>query len=80
MKDPDKEFQIFVNSRPKRVPGPTMTFEQVIAEAGFAASGSDLNLYDVEYRHGNNAGTLIPGQNVTLENGMKFDAGKSNRS
>ena len=79
-KDPAKEFQIFINSRPKKMPGPTISFEQVVSEAGFNASGQDLDLYDVEWVHGNKAGTLSPGQNVQLENGMKFDAGKSNRS
>jgi hypothetical protein len=82
MKDPDqeKEFQIFVNTKPKKVPGPTISFEQVLMLAGVDTAGQDLNLYDVEWVHGNRAGTLTPGQSVPLENGMRFDAGKSNRS
>ena len=80
MKDPEKDFQIFVNTKPRKVPGPSISFEQVLAEAGLNTAGQDLNLYDVEWVHGNRAGTLTPGKSVPLENGMRFDAGKSNRS
>lgn len=80
MTNQQKEFQIFVNTKPRKIQGPTISFEQVLAEAGINAAGQDLNLYDVEWVHGNRAGSLIPGQSVALENGMKFDAGKSNRS
>ena len=80
MQGSDKEFQIFVNTKPRKVPGPTISFVQVLELAGINPSGQDLNLYDVEWVHGNQAGTLSPGQSVPLENGMRFDAGKSNRS
>ncbi len=80
MKDPEKEFQIFVNTKPRKVSGPTISFEQVLKEAGVDLTGQDPKLYDVEWTHGNNGGTLVPGQSVALQNGMKFDAGKSNRS
>lgn len=80
MQDKPKEFQIFVNTKPRKVAGPSISFEQVLAEAGINTAGQDLNLYDVEWTHGNRAGTLTPGQSVELENGMRFDAGKSNRS
>lgn len=80
MKAEAKEFQIFVNTKPRKVIGPTISFEAVLTEAGFSTAGQDLNLYDVEWLHGNKAGTLVMGQSVPLENGMKFDAGKSNRS
>jgi hypothetical protein len=80
MPDGDKEFQIFVNTKPKKVPGHSISFEKVLELAGFNVSGQDLNLYEVEWVHGNRAGTLTPGRTVPLENGMKFDAGKSNRS
>lgn len=80
MQDKPKEFQIFVNTKPRKVVGPSISFEQVLAEAGIDTAGQDLNLYDVEWTHGNRAGALSPGQSVSLENGMRFDAGKSNRS
>lgn len=76
----EKEFQIFVNTKPHKVPGPTISFEQVLALAGITATPQELNLYDVEWVHGNRSGRLVPGQSEQLENGMKFDAGKSNRS
>ena len=80
MQDKPKELQIFVNTKPRKVTGPSISFEQVLAEAGINTAGQDLNLYDVEWTHGNRAGTLTPGQSVAVENGMRFDAGKSNRS
>jgi hypothetical protein len=80
MKDAEKEFQIFVNTKPKKVAGPSISFEQVLTLAGIDTSGQELNLYDVEWVHGNKAGALTTGQSAPLENGMKFDAGKSNRS
>ena len=76
----EHEFQIFVNSRPRKVAGPNISFEQVLQLAGINVENQDLGLYDVEWVHGNKAGTLTPGQSVPLENGMRFDAGKSNRS
>ena len=74
------EFQIFVNTIPHKVAGPDISFEKVLELAGLPTAGGDLGLYDVDYKHGNNIGSLTPGQTVKLENGMKFDAGKSNRS
>lgn len=75
-----KDFQIFVNSRPRKITGPDISFLQVLQAAGIDTPNQDPGLYDVEWVHGNRAGTLTPGQTVPLENGMRFDAGKSNRS
>lgn len=80
MNDKEKEFQIFVNTKHFKESGPKITFERIIELAGFNLAGQDPNLYDVEWTHGHNAGTLTPGKDVPLQNGMKFDAGKSNRS
>lgn len=74
------EYQIFVKSRPRRVPGPSISFEDVLRLAGIDITGQDPTLFDVEWTHGNKTGTLEPGQSVPLQNGMRFDAGKSNRS
>lgn len=76
----EHDFQIFVNSRPRKVPGPEISFVEVLKLAGVDVTGQDLGIYDVEWLHGNRGGTLTPGQSVALENGMRFDAGKSNRS
>lgn len=80
MPDSEKDFQIFVNTKPHKVMGPTVSFEQIIDLAGINLAGQDPNLYDVEWVHGKQAGALTPGQSAPLQNGMKFDAGKSNRS
>lgn len=80
MQNSEKEFQIFVNTKPHKVIGPAISFEQVLQLAGINPAGQDPNLYDVEWVHGSRAGALSPGQSVTLENGMRFDVGKSNRS
>lgn len=77
---PHDDFQIFVNTNPYKVPGPSISFEQVLALDNIPTAGIDFGLFDVNWKHGNNVGTLTPGQSVDLQNGMKFDAGKSNRS
>lgn len=77
---PAGDFQIFVNTNPHKVPGPRISFEQVLALENIPTVGLDLGLFDVSWKHGNNLGTLTPGQSLDLQNGMKFDAGKSNRS
>ncbi|MDC7709055.1 multiubiquitin domain-containing protein [Vogesella indigofera] len=78
--NPHGEFQIFINTNSYKVAGPKISFEQVLALDNIPTAGIDLGLFDVAWKHGNNVGTLTPGQSVDLENGMKFDAGKSNRS
>lgn len=75
-----KEFRIFINTKPRKVMGPAITFAQVLELAGYNVPEQEQALYDVEWSHGHSAGVLTPGQSVQLENGMRFDAGKSNRS
>ena len=79
-KHQDHEFQIFVQSRPRKVTGPTISFEEVLKLANIDTTGQDLGLFDVDWTHGHEKGSLTPGQTVKLQNGMRFDAGKSNRS
>jgi hypothetical protein len=76
----DKDFTIKINTRTYKVPGPTISFEDVLRLDSIDTTGQDLSLFDVNWRHGNERGTLKPGQSVELQNGMSFDAGKSNRS
>lgn len=73
------EFEIFINSRHRKFFGPMISFAQLLQLAGVDTS-QDPALYEVEWVHGQRAGTLVPGQSVKLENGMRFDVGKSNRS
>jgi len=76
----DKDFTIKINTRTYKVPGPSISFEEVLRLDGIDTAGQDLNVFDVDWRHGNDGGTLKPEQSVALQNGMRFDAGKSNRS
>ncbi len=76
----EKQYNIIVNTRPKKVDGPDITFEEVLQLANIDTTGQDLGLFDVEWTYGHKAGVLTPGHSVPAENGMKFDAGKSNRS
>jgi len=76
----DKDITIRVNTRPHKVPGPDISFDKVLRLANIDITGQDPNLFDVEWHHGNDAGTVKPGQRAPVRNGMRFDAGKSNRS
>jgi hypothetical protein len=74
------EYEIIVNTNPKKVPGPNVFFEQILQLDGVDIASVDVTLYDVDWTHGHQAGSLNPGQSVPVRNGMRFDAGKSNRS
>lgn len=76
----DKDFAIKINTRTHKVPGPTISFEEVLRLDGIDTTNQDLSLFDINWRQGNEGGTLKMGQSVHLQNGMRFDAGKSNRS
>jgi hypothetical protein len=76
----NQEFEIFVKSRPRKVSGPTISFEEVLKLANIETVGQDLGLFDVDWTHGQEKGSLTPGKSVEVRNGMRFDAGKSNRS
>jgi len=54
----EHNFETFVNSRPRKVLGPEISFVEVLTLAGVDVTGQDLGLYDVELVHGNKAGTL----------------------
>jgi hypothetical protein len=75
-----KEYEIIVNTVHHKVPGPSVTFEQVLQLDGVDTASVDLKLYDVDWHHGHEKGSLNVGGFVPVQNGMRFDAGKSNRS
>lgn len=77
---PDHEINIIVNTRPKKVPGPTVTFEQIVALAFGEVPPAETAVVTVSYRHGNDQGTLAAGQTVAVRNGMIFDVVRTNRS
>jgi hypothetical protein len=79
---PPHEFNIIVNARPKKVSGPTVTFDQIVALTFDPVPSPDNFVVTVAYRKGGpkNTGTLAAGQSVEVVNGMIFDVTATNRS
>jgi hypothetical protein len=75
-----KEYEIIVNTIHHKVLGPSVTFDQILQLDGVDTASVDLNLYDVDWTKGDQKGSLNVGGSVPVQNGMRFDAGKSNRS
>ena len=74
-------FHIIVNGRPRQVDEGLITYSQIAALAFPSDSGSEQFLYSVHYSGPRLPdGTLAEGQSTQLENGMKFDVTKTNRS
>jgi hypothetical protein len=74
----DNEFNIIVNGRPKKVPGPTISFEQVVALAFNPVPPNAF--FTVTWSHGNQGGSLTAGNSVPVQNGMKFDVTETGKS
>lgn len=74
----ENEVNIIVNGRPKKVPGPSISFEQVVALAFNPVPPNAL--FTVTWSHGNDEGSLTPGKNVPIRNGMKFDVTETGQS
>ena len=74
----DKEINIIVNGRPKKVPDRPISFEAVVALAFNPVPPTAI--FTVTYSHGNTGGTLLPGQTVPIRNGMKFDVTETGQS
>jgi hypothetical protein len=73
-------FHIIVNARPREVHSERISYEAVVRLA-FPDADTNQFLYKVQYvGHHLPDGTLADGQSVKLENGMKFDVTKTNRS
>lgn len=72
------EFNIIVNGRPKKVPGPSITFEQVVALAFSPVPPNAF--FTVTWSHGNHGGSLTPGNRIQLQNGMKLDVTETGQS
>lgn len=75
---PTHEFNIIVNGRPKKVPGPTISFEEVVALAFNPVPPNAF--FTVTWSHGNDGGSLTPGKRVDVQNGMKFDVTETGQS
>lgn len=74
----EKETNIIVNGRPKKLPGDTISFDQVVALA-FPNANSNT-IFTVTYRHGNREGRLKKGETINIQNGMHFDVTDTGQS
>ena len=74
----EKQINIIVNGRPKKVVSDQQTFEQIVALAFNPVPPKAF--FTVTYSHGHQAGSLLPGQTVTIENGMQFDVTETGQS
>jgi hypothetical protein len=74
-----KTHDIVVNGRPRTFTGHKISYDEVVRLA--VPEGPFDVLYTVSYAnpHGRD-GTLAPGQDVTVRDGMSFNVGKTNRS
>ena len=77
----DKAFTIVVNGRQRVVQDHKLSYEQLVRLAYPEATPDESIVYTVSYAnpHGRD-GTLAPGQDVTVKDGMVFNVGKTNRS
>lgn len=76
----DKTFHIHVNGRERTATGDSITYEQVVALAYPNADFASFN-YEVQYTGPHVPdGSLTAGQSVPLENGLKFDVTRTNKS
>lgn len=76
---PDKNHEIVVNGKKKHVEGPKITYDQVVRLA-YPEGPFDV-IYTVAYTNPNgHDGTLAPGQETKVHDGMEFRVRKTNRS
>ena len=80
---PVRTYEIVVNSRPFVVPGPHVTFEQVVALVFPGAHGPNI-VFAVTYRHAESkphAGEMAPGGSVEVKHkGTIFNVTKTDKS
>jgi hypothetical protein len=74
----ENEINIIVNGRPRKVTGPSISFEQVVTLAFNPVPPNAF--FTVTWSHGNQAGSLTPGKSVSIQNGMKFDVSETGQS
>lgn len=74
----EKEINIIVNGRPKKVPDKDMTFEEIVALAFNPLPPNAF--FTVTYSHGNKSGSLLAGQTVPIQNGMIFNVTETGQS
>ena len=67
----DREFNIIVNGRPRKVPNKDISFDEFVALAFSPVPPNAF--FTVTWSHGNQGGSLVAGKTVPVQNGMKFD-------
>ncbi|WP_162458476.1 multiubiquitin domain-containing protein [Pseudactinotalea terrae] len=78
-----RTIEIYVNARPYDVPDRDVTFEQVVALAfpGQApGAGAEYVVTYTRAQHGNDSGSLAPGQSVRVKKGTSFAVQITTRS
>lgn len=78
MSEQQHEVNIIVNGRPRKVSGPSITFEKVVALAFNPLPPNAF--FTVTWSHGNQGGSLTAGKSVPIQNGMKFDVTETGQS
>ena len=77
------ETEIIVNSRPRKVSGDTITFEQVVQLAFPGAEAEQNVIFSMTYRNAAStphSGELAPGGSVEIKNGTIFNVTKTIQS
>jgi hypothetical protein len=79
---PTHEIEIIVNARPKLVPGPNVTFEQIV-EIAFPGSHTPNSVFSVTYRKAASApseGELGAGGVIKIKKGTIFNVTQTDKS
>lgn len=78
-----KTYEIVVNGRPKNVTTKELSFEQIVKLAYDPVPSGRNWVFTVTYRRGTGnkpEGTLKPGENVKVKNGMIFNVTATDKS
>lgn len=70
----EKKYEIFVNEDKHEIETDTISYERVV-DLYLGEGGAPSKEYLVKYSHGpseNPSGTLVPGQEVRVKDGMRF--------
>jgi hypothetical protein len=78
--DQEHEHTVIVNGRSKKVSQDELSYEKVVALAFETPPSGPNVVITVSWRHGNEGGTLTPGQTVAVRDGMKFDVTATDKS
>ena len=79
---PPRQFEIFVNTKPHKVTGEIVTFEQIVAIA-FPGPVEPNTVFSMSYRHAASqphSGDLAAGGFVKVKNGTKFNVTRTIQS